>query len=86
MCCACCACFVNQRCACCARLQILALRQKIAGITDSVKGIFTGGGSKDTASEKLDAFKGVPACSVLFCLFAYTAAYLMERMPAGPGS
>ncbi len=33
------------------------LRQKISNITNSVKGIFTGG-AKDNASQKLDVFKG----------------------------
>ena len=49
--------------------KILLLRQKIASITDSVKGIFTGGAGKDDTSAKLDAFKGAIAprarCSAL---------------------
>jgi hypothetical protein len=38
--------------------EILRLRQKITSIKDSVTGLFKGGASKDTSSQKLDAFKG----------------------------
>ena len=38
--------------------KILRLRQKITSIKDSVTGLFKGGASKDTSSQKLDAFKG----------------------------
>lgn len=38
--------------------KLLRVRQKIAAVTDTVKGVFTGGGSKgDSASQKLDKFK-----------------------------
>lgn len=37
--------------------KLLRLRQKVTSLTDSVKGIFTGGNSKPNASEKLDAFR-----------------------------
>lgn len=41
--------------------KILRLRQKIAGITSGVKGIFDKSAAKDSASEKLDAFKAYMA-------------------------
>ena len=61
--------------------KVLRLRQKITAVTDSVKGIFTGGGAKDRASAKLDAFQGTMTDARNLFRDASTTQFLIVTIP-----
>jgi arsenite/tail-anchored protein-transporting ATPase len=62
--------------------KILRLRQKIVSVTDSLKGVLTGGGkSRDNASAKLDKFKGTMAEAKALFRDKSTTQFIIVTIP-----